>query len=345
MVVGGWVKHPGSLGATTTTGGWSTTGSSTYLSWSQACQLSARPPRSTGQETSCSTCKTCRRAENEGVRMYAAEISRSNPTCFVFLIDQSASMQDQIGGEAAQRKCDVVADALNRLLSELAIKCAKEEGVRDYFYVAVIGYGATVGPALGGPLAARELVPLSELASSPARLEARTKKVPDGAGGLVDQEVKFPVWVDPVANNGTPMSAALTQVQSILSNWLAEHRSCFPPVVLNLTDGESTDGDPNFVGDAIRQLASTDGNVLLFNLHVSADAANPIIFPSSATSLPNAFAKSLFNLSSTLPEGMQTYARLQGMTISEASRGFVFNADMTSIVQFLDIGTRASDLR
>ncbi len=56
---------------------------------------------------------------------YTAEISRANPTCFVFLIDQSGSMQDAIGGgEALQRKCDVVADALNRLLSELVIKCA-----------------------------------------------------------------------------------------------------------------------------------------------------------------------------------------------------------------------------
>ena len=57
--------------------------------------------------------------------MYSAEISRANPTCFVFLIDQSASMQDEIGNAQGQRKCDVVADAVNRLLSELTIKCAK----------------------------------------------------------------------------------------------------------------------------------------------------------------------------------------------------------------------------
>ena len=82
----------------------------------------------------------------------------------LFLLDQSASMQDGIaGGEAPQKKSEVVADALNRLLSNLAIKCAKEEGVRDYFHVGVIGYGATVGSALGGTLAGRELVPLSEL--------------------------------------------------------------------------------------------------------------------------------------------------------------------------------------
>src|SRR5262245_50083566 len=92
---------------------------------------------------------------------YTGEISRANPTCFLFLLDQSGSMQDAIGGRSGiQRKCDVVADALNRLLSELVIKCAKEEGVRDYFHVAVIAYGSTVGPALGGTLAGRELVPL-----------------------------------------------------------------------------------------------------------------------------------------------------------------------------------------
>jgi hypothetical protein len=277
--------------------------------------------------------------------MYSAEISRANPTCFVFLLDQSASMQDRIGGGPARRKCDVVADALNRLLSELAIKCAKEEGVRDYFYISVIGYGAGVGPALSGQLAGRDLVPLSEVASAPARLETRTKKVPDGAGGLVDQDVKFPVWVDPVANNGTPMSAAFTQAQSIVSSWLVEHPGCFPPVVLNLTDGASTDGDPSFAAESVRQLASTDGSVLLFNLHVSDDSATPITFPDSDLSLPNEYAKGLFNLSSMLPPGMWSYAQQQGIPVSEGSRGFVFNADMTSIVQFLDIGTRASDLR
>ena len=77
--------------------------------------------------------------------MYSAEISRANPTCFVFLLDQSRSMEDRIGGDGdGQGKEHVVADAINRLLQELAIKCAKEEGVRDYFYVSVIGYGKTV---------------------------------------------------------------------------------------------------------------------------------------------------------------------------------------------------------
>jgi hypothetical protein len=278
--------------------------------------------------------------------MYAAEISRANPTSFVFLLDQSASMQDQIGSGEGQRKCDVVADALNRLLSELVIKCAKEEGVRDYFYVSVFGYGGSgARPALSGPLAGRDLVPLSEIAASPARLESRTKKVSDGAGGLVEQEVKFPTWVDPVASGGTPMCNALTKAQSVVSHWLSDHPACFPPVVLNLTDGEANDGDPTIPAEALRQLASADGPVLLFDLHVSSDKSPPIIFPDNDAALPNQYARQLFNMSSTLPDQMRTYAQQQGIAVSDGTRGFVFNADITSIVQFLDIGTRASDLR
>src|SRR5437667_1941737 len=104
---------------------------------------------------------------------YTAEISRSNPTCFLFLIDQSGSMADVFPGEGAKKKADGVADAINKLLQTLVIRCAKEEGVRDYFHVGVIGYGSSVGPAFGGALSNQELVPVSEIANSPARVEER----------------------------------------------------------------------------------------------------------------------------------------------------------------------------
>jgi hypothetical protein len=71
---------------------------------------------------------------------YSAEISRSNPTCFLFLIDQSGSMADAVPNQANRRKADAVADAINRLLQNLVIRCAKEEGVRDYFYAGLIGF-------------------------------------------------------------------------------------------------------------------------------------------------------------------------------------------------------------
>ncbi|WP_198670837.1 vWA domain-containing protein [Mycolicibacterium smegmatis] len=255
-------------------------------------------------------------------------------------------MEDQIGGEIPQKKSDVVADAINRLLFELTLRCAKEEGVRDYFHISVLGYGGSmVKSAFSGPLSGRDVVPISEIAESPARLEERTKKVPDGAGGLVEQTVKFPIWLDPQAGGGTPMVQALTLAESIVADWVNQHPAGFPPVVLHLTDGESTDGDPSEVAMKLRSQLTTDGNVLLFNLHVSDQGGRPISFPSSESNLPDQFSRLLFGMSSLLPSQMRALAGNQGHKVEEGSKGFVYNADIAGIVQFLEIGTRASDLR
>src|SRR5689334_11922551 len=47
---------------------------------------------------------------------YSAEISRQSPACLVFLIDQSGSMDEPIAGGTGEKKKQVVADAINRLL-------------------------------------------------------------------------------------------------------------------------------------------------------------------------------------------------------------------------------------
>jgi hypothetical protein len=153
------------------------------------------------------------------------------------------------------------------------------------------------------------------------------------------------VWLDPVANGGTPMTEALGKAQRLVSEWIEQHPACFPPVVLHLTDGESTDGDPSQAAQSIMSLLSTDGNALLFNLHVSSAGGTPATFPDTDARLPDQFSRLLFSISSSLPEHMKAYARGQEIVTSEGTRGFVYNADVSSIVQFLDIGTRASDLR
>ena len=277
---------------------------------------------------------------------YTAEISRSNPSCFLFLIDQSGSMGDLFAsGESRRKKSEGVADAINKLLQNLVIKCAKEEGVRDYFNVAVIGYGATVGSAYGGQLAGRDLVPVSEIANLPARIEERKRQVEDGAGALVAQSVRFPVWFDPIANGGTPMCQAFGRAISLLESWALQHPNSFPPVVINITDGEATDGDPSAPAEAIKKIHTTDGEPLLFNLHLSSVASTPIEFPDSEIGLPDQFAQMLFRMSNVLPAHIRDQARNEGYRVTDGSRGFVFNADLVSVIKFLDIGTRPSNLR
>jgi len=273
---------------------------------------------------------------NTGIEMYTADISRGNPTCFLFLIDQSGSMEDPFGGQASGSKAQAVADAINRLLQNLVLRCAKAEGIRDYFHVGVIGYGVKVGPAFGGDLSGEDLVPISTIGDQPLMIEERMQKVPDGAGGVVEQEVKFPIWFEPVAKGPTPMKQALKRAESILVEWLDDHPDCFPPIMINISDGEPTDGDPSQVAESIMQLESSDGNVLLFNLHLSSSKASPIEFPDSNDNLP---------VSSVLPEKIRLEAGSEGFKVTDESRGFIFNSDMVKVIQFLDIGTRATNLR
>ena len=123
---------------------------------------------------------------------YSAEISRQQPTAVLFLLDQSASMQEPFGGaeqtgDAAPSRARVLADTVNDLLQNLVLRCAKEEGVRDYFHVGVIGYGERV-QRLIQPTEEYDpgtrLVPISHLADRPQRMEQRVKEVDDGDGEI-----------------------------------------------------------------------------------------------------------------------------------------------------------------
>ncbi|MDO9035806.1 MAG: hypothetical protein Q7U51_11455, partial [Methanoregula sp.] len=140
------------------------------------------------------------------------EISRSNPTCYIFLIDQSGSMNEVIANEPGRLKAEVLKDIVNRFLTNLVLLCKDPKGqVKDYYYVSVIGYGLNVGSAFIGPLANKDLVSLSEIADKPARIEERLKE--DGAGGVT--KTRFPRWFDAVADGQTPMCQALNKAKGL----------------------------------------------------------------------------------------------------------------------------------
>ena len=271
--------------------------------------------------------------------MYSTQITRANPACIVLIVDQSGSMSDPFSGDAATKKSDFVAEVVNHTLHDLVIRCTKTEEVRNYYYISMIGYGRAVGPIFGGPLAARQIVPIAEVADYPLQVKSRYKRVSDGAGGWVEIPVRFPVWLHPVSEGKTPMCEALSLVKNNLESWLAAHPGGFPPTILHLTDGESSDGDPDYIGRQIMSLKTEDGNVLLFNCHISSQRRQKIEYPADDRSLPDVFARTLFQISSHLPENFLAAAAQLGVQTSGGSRGFVFNGDPSSIVQFYEIGT------
>ena len=278
---------------------------------------------------------------------YQAEISRKNPGCFLFLVDQSESMEDSFaGGDAGKKKAEELATILNKLIHNLSIRCAKSDSIYDYFHVGVLGYSEdSCKPALGGELSGRSLVPISELASKPLRIEERTKQSDDGAGGVMEQTVKFPVWFDPYSKGGTPMCAALTDATKIVETWCQEHPQGFPPIVINITDGEATDGDLVVAAQKLTAVSGQDGEVLLFNIHLSSAAGPSIELPCNANKLPDQYAKALFQASSTLTPFMVARAKELGLPAADDSRGFIFNAQPLHVIHFLDIGTRPANVR
>jgi hypothetical protein len=273
---------------------------------------------------------------------YSAEISRDHPTCVLFVIDQSGSMSEDL--DAGVTKANFVADVLNKSLMELAIRCRKAEGVLNYFDVGVIGYsGSGVGPGFGGELSGSHLCQISALARSPVRVETRTKRISDGAGGLIETEIKFPVWFEPQASGATPMCAALRMASDLLADWCREHPNSFPPTVIHVTDGEATDGTETDVEAAAAHVSgqsTVDGNVLLLNLHVSGAGGEPVRFPHTESAMPGAYAKSLFRTSSVLPPEFQRRAAEIGITVGPESRGYIYNGRLDDVVTLFDIGTR-----
>ncbi len=162
---------------------------------------------------------------------YTKEINRNNPTCFLFAIDQSGSMDEQMAG--GRIKSEFVADVLNQTIAETIVRCTKADGVRDYFEIGVFGYGGDrVGSAFGGALSGRTLLPISEIENNPLRIDEREQDVDTGDGVLEVQLVKFPVWIDPQHDGGTPMREAMATVGEMVAKWCDEHPSSYPPTVV-----------------------------------------------------------------------------------------------------------------
>lgn len=278
---------------------------------------------------------------------YKAEISRSNPTCFLFLVDHSTSMQDPIMGVSGNpRKSEFVADAINKVIQSLIVSASKDLEIRNYYQVGIIGYGFEVKSLWAGELQEQKLPWIEDIYKNPLRIEDRIWKDTDENGEEIAISIKFPVWIEPVSRGQTPMCSALKMATEILQEWVDEHPESYPPTVINLTDGESNDGDAKKTAEDLKTIATEDGNVVLLTVHTSSNPySEQLFFPGKAIPMPDHFSKVMFSMSSELPEGMRnTASELTGLEISPDARGFVYNAEIAGIVQALEIGTRPSNL-
>ncbi|MGP6220820.1 VWA domain-containing protein [Caldiplasma sukawensis] len=271
---------------------------------------------------------------------YEAEISRRNPGLFVFLLDQSRSMSHKMAG-GNDSKAKEASNAINSQINELINRCTKADGIRPYFDVAVIGYGFKSGQA--GGLISDHPISISEMEKHVIRTEKR-KTVIDGE----EIEIETPIWFEPAAAYDTPMVKALMMAEEWIDSWIKEHPDSFPPVLINISDGGASDGDPTKIAEDIMKLSTNDGNVMIWNCHLSENSSEKkIIFPVDVAEVKSAdkHSEQMFNMSTVIPESMMAIAREEYSDVRNGSRAYAYNASLEDLIKLLDIGTRVAYTR
>jgi hypothetical protein len=140
------------------------------------------------------------------------------------------------------------------------------------------------------------------------------------------------------------MCAAVALAGSHVAEWARAFPKSPPPIVINITDGLVTDSPYqgiDLAGWAARltSIETENGKTMLLNAFLSAVEAPITAFPAHPLNLPDP-GPELFAISSELPESMIRNARAEHIDLEPGARGFVFNANLVTLVKFLEIGTR-----
>ncbi|MDR0510758.1 MAG: VWA domain-containing protein [Rikenellaceae bacterium] len=289
--------------------------------------------------------------------MYSARITQTNPSAFIFLLDQSGSMEEPVEFLGSRTsKAEAVALTANMLISEIIHRSSREKGIRDYFHLALLGYGndevyPLTAKASGGS-DVEGFMTVSRLAGLDVRRRSytRERRLPSGESLLTTTEQKF--WIEPRARSNTPMYKALTEGFALARRWCTKqsHAGSYPPIIFNITDGEASDADDKSllaISESIRALSTSDGNVLLINSHISSvGTSGPVIFPCSQQCPGNArHARLLYDMSSPMPESYNDHIR-RIKTDGERPpfRGMSYNCPIESLLTIIDIGSISINL-
>jgi hypothetical protein len=241
--------------------------------------------------------------------MYSAPITRLHPTAFILLVDRSGSMRERVVFSGAEMtKARAVTLVANSFIDELLYRARREEGTRDYYDMAVIGYSGDGVRSLVSPDG--EFTSPSRLAALPVPREMISRERVLPSGRSVVAVTRHNVWFREKAAGVTPMCEALGEALSLVEWWCRQKRNRvgYPPTVINITDGEASDGDAGAVravAERIRRTGTADGRTILMNLHLARkdDPHSPVLFPSSPSELPDhRYARLLWDMSSDMPD-------------------------------------------
>ena len=266
--------------------------------------------------------------------------SSATPGLLIILVDQSGSMMaPYCDGDS---RTEFSAKVINRVINTIIKKNFNKDKPKNRCFISVIGYGYEVKELCSGFL--------EDLYNNPIRVEDHKRKISDGDGGLVEQVVKSPVWVEPITENRcTNMRDGFKMAKQLVEDWIADNPECPAPVIINISDGEpyydhldenTCIRETTEVAKQIMSISNKDGNVLIFNAEIG-DGGHKIITPSSEAEVASAGrpAQFLYEISSVIPAGYKGAAAKNKLSIKEGSKGCIFNADAVELIKLIDFGS------
>ena len=271
--------------------------------------------------------------------------SSATPGYIIFLVDQSGSMNESYQG--GKTKAEYTALVINRTINDLIFQNAAGEKVKDRVFISLIGYGGKGGNSVEDIRSDY----LSNYADQPLRIEKVKKKVPDGAGGLVEINEEMPIFLEPLANGLTPMGDALEFAKQLIEGWNQRKPDNPAPIIINVSDGMPYNGSSTnpleemnkavASANSIMNISTNDGNPLVFNAHIGDGVNEKKCAENESELVGDEEAQFLFKISSKIPDTYKPAARKYDLKIGENSRGFVSNAGPETLITFIDFGSSA----
>lgn len=179
--------------------------------------------------------------------------SSANPRLLILLTDES---------EESVKIVNHIIDIIIRLNFD-------GDAPENRCFISVIGYNHNVKDLCSGWL--------KDLDASPLRYETLKQKLPDGAGGLVEVEVKQPIWVNSSREviNALFYVNAIELVAQIANEWVKQY-SMAPIIVdcsINNYSGTALDEI-----EQIKRVNTEEGNTLFWGCYSIAENTKSGIF-------------------------------------------------------------------
>ncbi len=226
------------------------------------------------------------------------------------------------------------------------LRCLKSNETRHYYDIAVIGYDNDAYSAWHGNLEGRTFVSPAELMANPFKVITENQEITTRRGSFT-RVVEKPQWMEAKYGGGTYVHKAFDMALKMLNGWMRDHhnQNCYPPTIINITDGMFNGSTTEHVlqqANELKSMFTNDGNVILFNIHFTANKSdNEVVCPVSKSELNgNSYAEMLFDMSSLLPT---RYNADIERSLNDNRQGrhvaMGINADASSLIKLMDIGT------